>query len=564
MKSEVIPQPNAASEETASVVVIVVDRSETRVALELDDWNTVTLLACVSENPADWSELAAAWPRYRTAASAEFAEALPLILSDWESAWSHLGADRPWMMIDLRDKRVFSGRAYDTFAHHRSFGLGPAEGFERPVRLSIHLPPWWEIHNGADPVDVCRRRQSEINIPNPRRDVLWGPPLAQDLAQRMVTAARGKGLAAVDSSRALYQLTVAVHRDWLMTSREDLGGGIPRDCLHGGFRWLDRVIEAQSSRLRRDDGFSPTPCELDSRETAPFGRAEVCLYFDACRELIDIGWRWLFDNSPRISDPACDADLAEVLTQALERWLDEPAEDGLCPVEIIRAERLRIPFVAGQQREGHKGHCDCPICDMAASGAFGPTIVCFDGHHLELDDEFAFSLCETREEWESERGCEPSDTLLDDDINSLNGAGNRYAGEEVDPDAVGEVGIDDRVDAEWMSPWRSSHVTEEPLPGDPRGHLTIAFRLAEMISVLQELGNCQFEIDALNQAFRDFRGVENDASRAQNGSAAAALQQELEAVASRHPELVARSADLQSTLDELLRRKPEETARGSG
>ncbi len=33
-------------------------------------------------------------------------------------------------------------------------------------------------------------------------------------------------------------------------------------------------------------------------------------------------------------------------------------------------------------------------------GMFGVGFTSIDGHHLELDDEFAFSKCETREEWE--------------------------------------------------------------------------------------------------------------------------------------------------------------------
>ena len=53
--------------------------------------------------------------------------------------------------------------------------------------------------------------------------------------------------------------------------------------------------------------------------------------------------------------------------------------------------------------DGSHLDCDCPICQAEAEGEFGPSFLWFDGHHLELEDEFAFSLCETREEWDREQ-----------------------------------------------------------------------------------------------------------------------------------------------------------------
>jgi hypothetical protein len=46
---------------------------------------------------------------------------------------------------------------------------------------------------------------------------------------------------------------------------------------------------------------------------------------------------------------------------------------------------------------------DCPLCQALAEGEFGPTFMWFDGHRLELEDEFAFSLCVTRAEWERQQ-----------------------------------------------------------------------------------------------------------------------------------------------------------------
>ena len=52
-----------------NVDVLVVDGQVARFAPKLDDWNTTTLLACVSEDPVDWAEIAAVWPRYQTGPS---------------------------------------------------------------------------------------------------------------------------------------------------------------------------------------------------------------------------------------------------------------------------------------------------------------------------------------------------------------------------------------------------------------------------------------------------------------------------------------------------------------
>ena len=59
-----------------NVDVLVVDGQVARFASKLDDWNTTTLLACVSEDPVDWAEIAAVWPRYQTGPSAEVADSL--------------------------------------------------------------------------------------------------------------------------------------------------------------------------------------------------------------------------------------------------------------------------------------------------------------------------------------------------------------------------------------------------------------------------------------------------------------------------------------------------------
>ena len=63
----------------------------------------------------------------------------------------------------------------------------------------------------------------------------------------------------------------------------------------------------------------------------------------------------------------------------------------------MRGAGVEIVGMDEQQSEQHAIDCDCPICNMMADGMFGVGFNSIDGHHLELDDEFAFSMHETRE-----------------------------------------------------------------------------------------------------------------------------------------------------------------------
>lgn len=120
------------------------------------------------------------------------------------------------------------------------------------------------------------------------------------------------------------------------------------------------------------------------------------MYFDLCREVIQAAWLQL------ARDPETDI---ESLTTALrshgQQWLNEDSIDGnpTPPAVIIETERRHLPLLA----DGSHLDCECPICQSLADRRFGPGFVGFDGHHLELEDEFAFSLCESREEWQEER-----------------------------------------------------------------------------------------------------------------------------------------------------------------
>jgi hypothetical protein len=123
-----------------------------------------------------------------------------------------------------------------------------------------------------------------------------------DLASRIVKIVQSEAWRSsdvADNQNMRYAFTKQVHRDWLMTPREDLGGRIPRELLHGAKEWSDKVTWGQ--RLRFEDGAPMTavPDDVAGYDTAPMGSQEMVLYFDLSRELIGAGWFWCGSDDVR-------------------------------------------------------------------------------------------------------------------------------------------------------------------------------------------------------------------------------------------------------------------------
>lgn len=215
-----------------------------------------------------------------------------------------------------------------------------------------------------------------------------------------------------------------------------------------------------------------------------------------------------------------------------------PLEGGSPPRFIIECSRRRVPRGAGvaiagmteREADRHEIYCDCPICNMMADGTFGPAFAIIDGHHLELDDEFAFSLHETPEEWEEQqREFAELSAYMDRKQTE------RQARVDTEPDPFG-------------SAWSGS-IADDHLPGDPKGHLKLAFMLAEVVGILQTAGASREDLQQLNERFSAFRRCD----RAELPICGKQLQEQLEAIARRYPQLVSRLADLQSRIDEQVR-----------
>lgn len=553
--------------ENEVVCVVVIDQDGWQL-LRTDGDLATTLIGVASEDPVDWGEMMAYWPRYATGDAPEFASNLLMEAIEPTEAIEALKATDNWIVLDLCQKRFLSGPDFDEVTHDACFALSIDEDGQQCDPLSIHLPPWWELEEHTEVDAILRPRKSDVSLPFVDREFLFGAPLIEYFADRVLeVAASDDGQAALDGGsrgrqNALHLLTVAIHRDWLMTPRDEIGGRIPRQMLHGGMDWIDKLTWAQRIRFEYDDyPIVAIPKDTQAYLSGPMGREEIAIYFDLCRELLEAAWFWCRDKAITTEDVADRArhqglrtELIQFLLGTKETWLSSPFEEGSPPAFIFECARRRVPRGDGvaivgmseRQTAEHSSDCDCPLCNMIDDGLMGVGFSGVDGHHLELDNEFAFSLCETREEWEEQR-MEWSDVSggldHDDDLDAL------------DDDQAGDEDFDDGEldDDEFGSAWPKG-VTSDDIPGGPSGHLQLAYLLTEIVADLKGLGDNADRIKELNTLFTAFRIDDTDVSVL----AAEQLSQTLEAIAAEHPSLLSRVADFQSRLAENLRFQSED------
>jgi hypothetical protein len=191
---------------------------------------------------------------------------------------------------------------------------------------------------------------------------------------------------------------------------------------------------------------------------------------------------------------------------------------------------MPIAGMSQRETEQHASDCDCPICEMMVDGMFGVAFSGLDGHQLDLDDEFAFSMHETREAWEQQQR----------EFEEISASIER---ERLEREAAGEAEPDP------FAPVWSGHVSDEPIPGDKGGRLTLAFLLAEIVSVLESQDAPRTDIRQLNSLFTEFR-TSHAAELAESGRR---LKDGLDSLADRYPDLVPRVADFCSRIDEHVR-----------
>lgn len=527
-------------DEEATVVLLASEGTFLAQGLSFD--TAITLIALVSEDPSNWTEAQSVWSRYRTVAVDEFVESLPINPSSREECFHEIEAADSWIAIDFVNKRVFTGGNFMPLESDSVFSMHVDEDGDHHDPLSIHLPPWWELHTSASAGMITEARGTPLSKPSVDREVLYGDALLEYIATNVLRVIESEPWLqshAGDEKGNQYPFTVQVHRDWLMTPRLDLNGRMPRQLLHGATGWLDKVKWGQQRRFEDGAPMIAAPDDWTNYQTAPMGTEEISLYFDLCRELIQAGWLWFAkaEDGDEISNRQQQhLDLVTFLKDVRDIWLESSFEGGTPPSFIIECERRRVPRgsgvaiegIEGVESEQHVDDCDCPICEMMADGLFGVGFTSIDGYHLEMDNEFAFSLYETREEWEEQQ------------IEYVQYSERRSS----EGDADRSIEAEDEFPAVWFG-----IKTTDNLPGDKTGTLKLAFMLAEVISTLESMDAPYESIQRLNMLFSSYRR----SSSFENSEPAIELQEFLQTLSETYPALISKSADLQSQIDGALR-----------
>ncbi len=491
---------------------------------EVDSWTSLVVLAALSAEPESFAELAQAVRRYQPEHQ----------LFDQVRQSGELygnAADGPWCLIDLLGRTVIAGAGFELPDPRGAFKADAddhAEGF--PI-VWLDTPEDWLFRQAGDDGRALVAARASARAAASRVDaraVLCGLPLLEYVAENVLaaTAARADQLPKQEWARAL-------HAQWLLTARADLAGHTPRDVLLAQRNRIDLDLQhrAEQWSLQGHAAAALAPASAAHR-FGGFGTTETVLYFDLVRALLAEAWKLAAQDLR----PA-QALLVQQLAEFRDAWLGEPNETtgpSLTPAELINSERRRMPVTS----DGSPLDCDCPICQAQADGEFGPAFLCFDGHHLELEEEFAFSLCETRAEWEQQQ----------EEYRQFSEEMERKACERA---AAGGDAADPLAD----SVWQTSFVDWETMAGSdssPRQVLlALSFPLAELVSDLQNRPDGADLLRALNGAYGGLRASQ-DAIAAK--SAAQEFRDALEAVCGRFSGLTGKCADLQGRLDEVLRR----------
>lgn len=555
--SVAMPSSDARSLE-GNAVVIILDEKTARFLPYSSEADFFAILSCAEADPMHWEDCEIIWSHCRSIDSAaESINDLPWITLSVEEAIQSLTGRRDWIAVDLPQCRFLAGAGACCFYQRDDV-------FSSRTRDSVPLnvAPWWVFLRDSGPEQLLECRTDRPVRTHPHRNELWGDVWLEFFASEMAKRVRQGGDWWERTKQGMkvgkHALSIDIHRRWLMTPRSEFGGRTPREDLHIAKKWIADL--ASNQRYRIDNKLTPVklPEAFSGYETAPLGPHEVILYFEACRTLLVSGWMWLLKHMELEHSLELEKQLLQAMKEQLETWLHMAQEDGLSPADIIRTERERVPLVAPE--DGHDNSCDCPICDAMAAGKFGPSYIFFDGHHLDYEDDFAFSIHGTKKEWEEHQkmfGGGGYEFDLDDELDE----------EELDEEDELDEELEDDLDpssfdanSDELAPvWTQSSLSDNPLPGHAGKLLGMAFHVAELGAELQNqarTGESPLEaIRGLNMAHREYqRAMQGDEISADERMINAnSFKSTLEKIARDYPKLVSRAADLQSQVDSHLR-----------
>ena len=286
------------------------------------------------------------------------------------------------------------------------------------IPILYRVPHDWLFVSSVDAYQWSRERricERATTLVCDFRPILFGRPLLQFLVNAHLslpvqapTSSGPAELATGDDELRQEQLAKeisTIHARWLLTPREDLRGQSPRDVMLAHQDFIDFDLHTRSLQWSLQNEGPPCLAQDSfAYRFAGFGMHEWVLYYDLVQHLLYS----LFELKPLESlngDRAYEIDqLVATLEQIKNEWLEGPNADldGRIPAIIIENERKRLPQ-AIRPRDMIVDD-DCPVCQMFGDETsplgMGVGFWHLDGSHME--DDFAFSSCKTRQEWEVE------------------------------------------------------------------------------------------------------------------------------------------------------------------
>lgn len=546
---------------------IAIIREDDSVVLlnEADSESFYAIMTCVEDDPKNWNDFQSDWTR--CSASNDAVACIDDL--DWQTVpydklcanltgsvgkltGDHTGTDQGtsslrqsnWIVIDLPSATILAGEAAPILD---VVGRGPnsTAAIESEV-MELSLAPWWKVEQSVKPERLVQRdRTSPVRL-QPNRDVLWGKEWVDFLAKELSRIAKNGGEI---SQRSASKAIVAIHRAWLMTPRASLQNQTPREQIHIAKDWISSLQNSQ--RYRIEVGFEPIPLPMDfsGYKGAPFGKQEIIIYFDANRELLEYGFQWMIKNISSRKSKTFESSLNEALHKRLKRWLSDLDEGNLTPALVIQFERQRVPLM--EMEVTHPDVCGCPICQFASSGALGPGLIIYDGHQLELDDDFAFSIYSTQEEWNEESGYLSDSFPEEDDLSEDSDAMEDDGSEGDGFSKVSSPDYEDRI-------WSTNTPEEANLSGSTGRALGLSFLFAEFMTEVETASrsnsNTQATLEKMMWELASLRVALESQSLPKAKASVATIKRMLEGLAGEFPRLVPRVSDLSSRLDEEVRR----------